>query len=234
MPNGMSSSSWIDHEPVRRDLVERGQRGDRPAGQVHVGARPGQRDRDLGQPSLGDVAARPVRLEPRADPVGQQRRHHLPDVVPVARVLRSRVAEPGDDPAFCGQPGLLLVAAPVAGVRLGQRLRRLRRTLGRLFFLGLAALLRDHVQDQRVRLDLQGDALRQLQVAGVHGLADVHALDVHVDALRDVRGVGLDRDLHELLVEHPVARGDLAGDPDRHLDGDLLAAAGPGSGRRAR
>src|SRR4029079_6982204 len=73
--------------------------------------------------------------------------------------------------------------------------------------------------------DLQGDAGRQLEVAGVNGVADVHALDVHVDALRDVGGVGLDRDLYDLLVEQAVARGDLAGHPDRHLDRDLLAAA---------
>ncbi len=80
------------------------------------------------------------------------------------------------------------------------------------------------MQDQRVRLDLEGDARGQLQVAGVHRLAELHALDVHVDALRDVRRVGLDRDLDQLLVDHGVARGDVAGDPDRHLDGDLLAA----------
>src|SRR5208337_2643055 len=108
------------------------------------------------------------------------------------------------------------------GRRLSQRLRRLRHLLAG-FLLGLlCGGPGDDGQDQRLRLDLQGDSWRQPKVAGVHRLADVHALDVDVDALRDVRRLGLHRDLHELLVEHPVARGDLADDPDRHLDGDLL------------
>src|SRR2546430_4470512 len=72
--------------------------------QVHIRTVLGQHYQVICQPALGDVAARPVLLEPRTSTLVQQRRHHLPDVVPVARVLRSRVAEPGDDPAFCGQP----------------------------------------------------------------------------------------------------------------------------------
>src|SRR6185437_403037 len=97
---------------------ERGQRRDRLARQVHVGTRPGQRDGYPGEPALGDVAARAVRLEARSAPLGQQGDHHISGVVPVSRVLRSRVAETGDDPAFCGQPAysssLPLAAEPPA------------------------------------------------------------------------------------------------------------------------
>jgi hypothetical protein len=96
----------------------------------------------------------------------------------------------------------------------------LRGLFARLF----RRLLRHHVQDQRVRLDLQDDARGQLQVAGVDRLTHLHALHVDVDALRDVRGLGLHRDLDDLLVEHPAGE-DLTDQPDRHVDGDLLAAA---------
>jgi hypothetical protein len=79
------------------------------------------------------------------------------------------------------------------------------------------------VHDQRVRLGEQGGAGRQLQVAGVHGLADLEAVHVHLDALGDVGGLGLDGHGDHLLVEHAV--GDrLAGDHDGQLHGDPLAA----------
>ena len=122
-------------------------------------------------------------------------------------IQRSAVSRPA--PLRCPTPSL------AQGLRhLGGRL------VGALF--GFGGRLGDHVQDQDVRLDLQAAAGRQLQVAGVHRLADLHALDVDVDTLRDVRRLRLQRDLHELLVEQPAGE-DLADDPDGHLDGDLLA-----------
>ena len=81
--------------------------GDRPTGQVHIGARPGQGDGHPGQPALGDVIARPVRFESRpgaADPLSEQTGHHTADVMPVACVLRPRIAQANDDPAVPGQP----------------------------------------------------------------------------------------------------------------------------------
>ena len=48
----------------------------------------------------------------------------------------------------------------------------------------------------------------QLQVAGVDRLTHFHAFHVDVDALRDVRRLGFDRDLDDLLIEHS-AREDL-------------------------
>jgi hypothetical protein len=80
------------------------------------------------------------------------------------------------------------------------------------------------VQDQHLGVDGQRRAHGQLQVAGVHRGTDRHALHVDLDAGRDVRGLGLHRDLDQLLVEHAV-RGHLAGHLDRDLNGDLLAAA---------
>jgi len=41
---------------------------------------------------------------------------------------------------------------------------------------------------------------RQREIPGVDSPADQHALDVHLDAGRDVRGLGLDGYLDELLV----------------------------------
>src|SRR5581483_806462 len=43
-------------------------------------------------------------LEAGTSAVREQRHHHVPGVVPVARVLRTGVAQPGDNPAFGGQP----------------------------------------------------------------------------------------------------------------------------------
>src|SRR5207237_2239790 len=82
--------------------------------------------------------------------------------------------------------GLLPFAAPVTSVRrLVPRLGRLRSRLDAFFCLGLFFYRpRDYLQDERVRLDLQGDARRELQLARVHRLAGLHALDVDADAPR--------------------------------------------------
>ena len=215
-----------DHEPLRRDLVERGQRGHRLAGQVHVGPRPGQGDRDLGQPSLGDVVARPVRLEARTGPLGQQGGHHVPDVVPVARVLRPRVAQAGDDPAFSGQPACSSSlrrspASPVSASASGASGAPSAASSSSGSSAACCAMTAStSVSGSTCRVTPAGS----LRSPGVHRLAELHALDVDVDALRDVRRVGFHRDLHQQLIEDHLARGDLAGHPDRHLDRDLLTA----------
>ena len=212
-----------DHQPVRRDLVERGQRGDRPAGEVHVGPRPGQRDRDPGQPSLGDVVARPVRLEARTGPAGQQRRHHA------ARRC-----------ACCPR-------TPAPGCR-GRRRSSVLRSAGLLPFAA-ACLRRPRSRPaprapprppplpraprptccaMTCRTSVSGSTCRVTPGGSVRSLActawpsSMPSMSTSM-RLRDVRRVGFHRDLHQQLVEHPVARGDLAGHPDRHLDGDLLA-----------
>ena len=60
VPNGDVQLVVDRDDPLRRHLVERGQRLDRPAGLVHVAARPGQHDARSGrarrrQPALDDV-----------------------------------------------------------------------------------------------------------------------------------------------------------------------------------
>src|SRR6266568_5228643 len=89
-----------DDYPVRRDLIEIPECGDRTAGQVHVRHRLTERDRQPGQPAGRYRRARPVPPEPRAHPVSEQVGDHVPGVVPVARVLGARITEPRDQPAL--------------------------------------------------------------------------------------------------------------------------------------
>ncbi len=42
-----------------------------------------------------------MRLEAGVDPMGERGEHHLTDIVPVAGVLRARVAETDDEPGIC-------------------------------------------------------------------------------------------------------------------------------------
>ena len=62
--------------------------------------------------------------------------------------------------------------------------------------------------------------LGQLEIARVHGRAELHAGHVDLDRLRDVGGLGLDQDLDELLVEQAAGEhftGDMHRDFHRHL-----------------
>src|SRR5579859_547837 len=93
-----------DHDPVGGSLVESGQRGNRAAGQVHIRAWHRQADRCIADTDLGDVISALMRLEPPAGPARQQRNDHGTGVMPVARILRAGIAQPGDYPAFGGQP----------------------------------------------------------------------------------------------------------------------------------
>src|SRR5690606_25451973 len=65
---------------------------------------------------LGDdgLGAR-VPGEPRTGALGEQVEHHLPDVVPVARVLRAGVAQPDDEPGGVAH-GRILSSSPPKNV----------------------------------------------------------------------------------------------------------------------
>ena len=106
VPKAMSSSSWIATIRVGRHLVERGQRLDRPAGLVHVAARPGRARRAAracpGAPSRpSTTSARPDLWAPEAaHPIraASSSVDEVADVVPVPGVGRAGVAQPDDQP----------------------------------------------------------------------------------------------------------------------------------------
>src|SRR6478609_2041776 len=97
-----------DDEAFGGDVVVLQEAGDRAPGDVHVGRRDGQDDLGAGdlQADLGDPGAGLVRLErgPAAGGVtaGELLDGHRADVVPVAGILRPRVAEPDDEPGVHG------------------------------------------------------------------------------------------------------------------------------------
>ena len=111
-PYGMSSSSCTAIDPLRRHLVELGQRGDRPArtGSCRSAASPGPASGAAEpEPALGHLGVRPlVPAELRARPASASRSATMkPDVVPVAGVLRARVTQADHQPgrvASCSTP----------------------------------------------------------------------------------------------------------------------------------
>src|SRR6476661_2502595 len=97
-----------DDEAFGGDVVVLQEAGDRAPGDVHVGRRDGQDDLGAGdlQADLGDPGAGLVRLERGAAAggvtAGELLDGHRADVVPVAGILRPRVAEPDDEPGVHG------------------------------------------------------------------------------------------------------------------------------------
>ncbi len=94
-------------------------------------------------------------------------------------------------------------------------------TLGLEVFLGRG---RDHVDDQRLGIGHQRDAVGQRERTGGELCADPGALDRHGEVFGDGLHVGLDGDGVRILGDQG-AGGRLALDDDVDLDGDLLAAA---------
>ncbi|MEY4647874.1 MAG: hypothetical protein RL009_290, partial [Actinomycetota bacterium] len=87
----------VHHNHVCRcDVKELSQPGDWTAAGVHERKR--FRENNLwsahSEASLCDYRIRLVRLEADTDPLGERIEHHLPDVVPVARVAGPGVTEP--------------------------------------------------------------------------------------------------------------------------------------------
>src|SRR5215210_75466 len=91
-----------DDQAVERDLEEVAQRGHRAAGLVHVGAGLGEHDAPAGQAALDDVSSGLVRLEAPAHPRGQCLDDAEADVVAVAGVFRSGIAQADDEPEIAG------------------------------------------------------------------------------------------------------------------------------------
>src|SRR5690348_11888942 len=86
---------------VRRDLVELRQRGDRPAGLVHVGVRPDQHELGAAnaQTTLDHITATVlVTTKAGTQTSSQLVSDEVADVVPGAGVLRSRIPETDDEP----------------------------------------------------------------------------------------------------------------------------------------
>ena len=178
--------------------------------------------------------AGPGIAEPGDQPAFIRHARSRPAAARPAAVARTtpRPPQPGPWPAVAGPYSLArrgrTASRPLRSPsrhrgRLG---RRRGRSLGRadLGFQLLGGGRGDDVQHQDLGLHGQRRARRQLQVARVHRGADLHVLHADLDARRDVRGLGLDRDLDQLLVEQ-AAGEHLAGDLDRDVHGDLLTAA---------
>ena len=196
-----------------------------------------------GQP-VATAARGAIPLAAGPDTPGEHVGHHETGVVPVARVSRARVAEPGHQPAVIGHAVLRdapppragagpaggsqsdgasaaasgcsppsAAGAPASGTAPGTAWPRLRPRAAR------ARLPSARPWAPRSRAGPGSRAPPRATTpsgswrsAGVHRRADLHALDVHLDARRDVGGLGLHGDLHQLLVEQPVG-GHIAGRP---------------------
>src|SRR3954469_22158631 len=93
-----------DEQPLRLDLEEAAGGGDLPAGLVHVRRRDGEHEAlprsaaGRRQSRLCDLRPGAVRGEPHPEVRRELRHDHRTDVVPVARVLGARVAQPDDEP----------------------------------------------------------------------------------------------------------------------------------------
>src|SRR5215213_2738421 len=134
----------------------------------------------------------------------------------VHRLAAARVLWLGHDIALAGALlGLAGLLALDAGLGLG---------LGELGLQGLGGRGTQEADDERVGVGHQRRAAREREVPGGDALAGLAAGDVHLDAVRQIRGVGLDGDGVQLVVRDGV-RSRLADDDDRHLDGGLLTAA---------
>src|SRR4051794_3538445 len=95
-----------DDEVGHVEVVVVEQAADRAARLVHIGRRTGQDHAPAGQPALTGQRARTGALaggQPDAGAVGQLVEHHRADVVPVARVARTRVAEADDEERALGR-----------------------------------------------------------------------------------------------------------------------------------
>jgi hypothetical protein len=85
-----------DEHFARLELVEPGRATDRAAGLVHVGLRLQQRDLVAVEPDLRELS-RELRAPRAAVAARELLDDEMADVVPVARVLAARVAEPDDE-----------------------------------------------------------------------------------------------------------------------------------------
>src|SRR5271165_3768628 len=77
------------------------------------------------------------------------------------------------------------------GPRHGSRLRDLSLGHAELGLDLLGSRRCEHMHDQGVRLDGEGDSSRQREVTGMYRIPDSHALDADLNARRDVGGLGL-------------------------------------------
>ncbi len=141
LPAARSSSSWHDHDPAERQLVEADGRGDRLAGQVHVGLRLLQQD------PLAPRRPRSIRPEKRLrqgpKPWLSRDRvdRHEADVVAMAGIAGTGIAEP-DQQQHEPRGGAAPAGSSLAGSSSASAPRPPRR-FGR-FGLGLRRLLGDH------------------------------------------------------------------------------------------
>ena len=92
-----------DDHPLGRHAVERRERGDGPARDVHEAVGLGQDElvRPRTQPRLGRAGVRLVRAERLRPARGELVHDELTDVVPRHLVARTRVAEPDHQPGLC-------------------------------------------------------------------------------------------------------------------------------------
>ncbi len=96
-PAGLEVDLVVDDgDLLGRELEEPGGRGERVAGEVHVGLGLQQRELLLADADLGQLAGE-LGAEGAAVAPGELVDHHPAGVVPVARVLAARVAETDDE-----------------------------------------------------------------------------------------------------------------------------------------
>ena len=174
-----------------------------------------------------------MHLEPRADAIGQDVGDEEADVVPRRGVLRSRIAEADHELGLghaellgfrggCLFAGLALALGFAFGsFALGIFLCNLACTLGLDLLGGRGG---DDVDDERLGVGDQRDALRQCDRTGGELRADVGTLDGNGEVFGNRLDVGFDGDGVRVLGDQRA--GDrLAFDENVDLDGDLLAAA---------
>ena len=206
----------------------------------------GERDRDAGQPPGGHGRAGPVALEARAHPRGQHIGHHEPAVVPVARVLGTRVTEPGDQPAIIGH-ALTGSAAPDRRRLLGAAASGAAPSSAAAAAGAAAGDAPRHPPPPRPRAAPSSASICSAVGAAITCSTRMSGSTASVTPLGSVRSPACtDVPISmpsmstsmpggmfvasastaiwiELLVQQAV-RGHLAGHRDRDLDGDLLAA----------
>ena len=236
-----------------RDLVEARGGRDRAAGDVHVRLRLQQRELQAVDADLGELPGE-LRLERAVVTAGELVDDHPADVVPVARVLATRVAETDDQEierrGATRPDGRRRTVTPRVGAGLGLRVARGRLALGsarprrprpprprQLALLALLGLGLDlGVGAETVAMTVSCgssrkiDALDRRDVLEPERVADLHAADVGLDALRDLHRQRLDVELELRLRDDAAllhagrilgAELDVHGRLDRDVEADL-------------